>query len=71
MTKDTLFEILGDIDDDIIIESEKNIKKPGGPWLKIGVLAACLVITVAVSIPFFRTSATSLSLVTVVTVKQH
>ena len=54
MTKGTLFEIIGDIDDDIIIESEKKIKKPNGPWLKLGTLAACLLIAFAVSIPFFK-----------------
>ena len=54
MTKDTLFEILGEIDDDMITESENNIKKSNGSWLKLGALAACLFIAFAISIPFFK-----------------
>lgn len=58
MTKEDFFEVLGELDDDLVkgakmpVKADTNgkIRKPG--WLKWGAVAACLAVVLAVGVPY-------------------
>lgn len=58
MKKEDFFEVLGELDDDIVsgaktpVKGDANRKARGPGWLKWGAVAACLAVVLAVGVPY-------------------
>lgn len=53
MKKEDMFDILAEIDEERITEAEMKKMNNNRAWVKLGTLAACLAVAVAISIPYF------------------
>lgn len=60
MKKENMFEILAQIEDEKITEAEMKKRINNKSWMKLGTLAACLAVAVAISLPYLKNDPTSI-----------